>query len=195
MNFVDTVNLVKAWVEHNLSATVSVRRNPHPSPGPESGSAASGRGNNHHRPCMCLVSTRQISAVYWEADQPPPPTAWVYLPATHFQNLAFSLFLQNNMSAFSALEDVYVQCSLLSIQQTQIFLAYFPWEWGKICMHKYWGEAQLVILTVTWENRPWCTNIYYYLMFGYLIYKEVLPWSHYTTKCNKSSMSGRAAER
>ena len=116
MNFVDTVNLVKAWVEHNLSATVSVRRNPHPSPGPESGSAASGRGNNHHRPpsmhvsCVLVHSvSRQISAVYWEADQPPPPTAWVYLPATHFQNLAFSLFLQNNMSAFSALEDMYAQ--------------------------------------------------------------------------------------
>ena len=155
MNFVGTVNLEKAWVDHNLSATVSVRRNPHPSPGAESGSAASGRGNNHHGPChaciLYLVS-RQISAVYCEADQPPPPTTWVHLHATHFQNLAFSLFLQNNMSAFSALEDMYVQCSLLSIQQTQIFLAYFPWEWGKICMHKYLGEAQLVILSVTWES-------------------------------------------
>ena len=114
MNFVDTVNLVKAWVEHNLSATVSVRRNPHPSPGPEPGSAASGRGNNHHRACMWFMScvdsvSRQISAVYWEADQPPPPTTWVHLHATHFQNLAFSLFLQNNMSAFSALEDMYAQ--------------------------------------------------------------------------------------
>ena len=104
-----------------------------------------------HVSCVHSVS-RQISAVYCEADQPPPPTTWVHLHATHFQNLAFSLFLQNNMSAFSALEDMYVQCSLLSIQQTQIFLAYFPWEWGKICMHKYLGEAQLVILSVTWES-------------------------------------------
>ena len=50
-------------MEHNLSATVSVRRNPHPSPGPESGSAASGRGNNHHRPCMCCVHSANISCV------------------------------------------------------------------------------------------------------------------------------------
>ena len=104
-----------------------------------------------HVSCVHSVS-RQISAVYCEADQPPPPTTWVHLHATHFQNLAFSLFLQNNMSAFSALEDMYVKCSLLSIQQTQIFLAYFPWEWGKICMHKYLGEAQLVILSVTWKS-------------------------------------------
>ena len=66
-----------------------------------------------HVSCVHSVS-RQISAVYCEADQPPPPTTWVHLHATHFQNLAFSLFLQNNMSAFSALEDMYV-CSMFII--------------------------------------------------------------------------------
>ena len=155
MNFVDTVNLGSGW-RHEWSTTClqlsvwgeiltllpgqsqAVRRQ------------AEGTITTEHACVLVHSVSRQISAVYWEADQPPPPTTWVHLHATHFQNLAFSLFLQNNMSAFSALEDIYVQCSLLSIQQTQIFLAYFPWEWGS--MHKYWREAQLVILSVTWES-------------------------------------------
>ena len=163
-------------MEHNLSATVSVRRNPHPSPGPESGSAASGRGNNHHRACMCLVScvhSANISCVLGSR----PTSSTNCMSTSPCYPLSKPRFLALSPKQYECFLSIRGHvCSMLIIVHTA------NTNISRIFSLGMRQHAQILkrspacnIVRHLRIVRDICTNIYYYLMFGYLIFKEVLP--------------------